>query len=294
MILNPGTALKPRRTAPTPEDQLPVSREPVTARAVRRVRPGRRPPEPELDAVAVEEPLEIRLGGRPLAVTMRTPGLEREMVLGFLFAEGLISQASDAEVRIEPRGNLARVRLRSGRCAPSLARATRRGTITTSACGVCGRTSVQDLIARVGHARDAAPISAAVIARAPRILRGAQPSFGKTGGLHAAAALDRRGRLVASAEDVGRHNAVDKVVGLLIDARDLAAAALLTVSGRASFEILQKAAAARIPAVAAVGAPSSLAIDLAERAGIALAGFVSAGRFNLYSHPERVTSTVDE
>ena len=264
---------------------LPPDREPVTARAVRRVRVGRAEPKPELDAVAVEEPLEIRVGGRPLAVTMRTPGLEREMVLGFLFAEGLIGAAADATVVIEPRGNIARVRLRAGRPHPT---ATRRGTLTTSACGVCGRFSVQDLIDRVGRARDAAPIPASLISRAPCILRAAQPSFGKTGGLHAAAALDSRGRLLAAAEDVGRHNAVDKVVGLLLLAGTLDTPALLAVSGRASFEIIQKAAAARFPFVVALGAPSSLAVDLAERADIALAGFAGKGRFNVYSHPERV------
>ncbi|KAF0240525.1 MAG: hypothetical protein FD180_4888, partial [Planctomycetota bacterium] len=137
-------------------------------------------------------------------------------------------------------------------------------------------------------ARDAAPIAASLIAGAPALLRAAQPSFGKTGGLHAAAAIDSRGRLIASAEDVGRHNAVDKVVGLLLDAGRLNVPALLAVSGRASFEIVQKAAAAHFPTLVAVGAPSSLAVDLAERAGIALAGFASAGKFNLYSHPERV------
>ncbi|MEK7466420.1 MAG: formate dehydrogenase accessory sulfurtransferase FdhD [Planctomycetota bacterium] len=264
---------------------LPPDREPVTARAVRRVRVGRAAPKPELDAVAVEEPLEIRVGGRPLAVTMRTPGLEREMVMGFLFAEGLIGSAADATVVIEPRGNVARIRLRAGHAHPA---ATRRGTLTTSACGVCGRFSVQDLIDRVGRARDAAPIPAALIARAPSLLRAAQPSFGKTGGLHAAAALDASGKLLAAAEDVGRHNAVDKVVGLLLDSRSLNAPVLLAVSGRASFEIVQKAAAARFPALVAVGAPSSLAVDLAERAGITLVGFASAQQFNIYSHPKNV------
>ncbi len=260
-------------------------REPVTARAVRRIRVGHRAPKPELDAVAVEEPLEIRLGARPLAVTMRTPGLEREMVLGFLFAEGLIGAAPDATIVIEPRANVARVRLRAGHVHPT---ATRRGTLTTSACGVCGRFSVQDLLDRVGRARDAAPVAASLVARAPALLRSAQPSFGKTGGLHAAAALDARGRLLAAAEDVGRHNAVDKVVGLLLDSRSLDRPALLAVSGRASFEIVQKAAAARFPVLVAVGAPSSLAVDLAERAGIALVGFASGKRFNVYSNAERI------
>lgn len=264
---------------------LPPDREPVTARAVRRVRVGRRAGPPELDAVAVEEPLEIRLGSRPLAVTMRTPGLEREMVLGFLFAEGLIGSAADAQVVVEPRGNVARVRLRAGHAHPT---ATRRGTLTTSACGVCGRFSVQDLLDRVGRARDAAPVPASLVARAPALLRSAQPSFGQTGGLHAAAALDARGRLLAAAEDVGRHNAVDKVVGLLLDAGTINRPALLAVSGRASFEIVQKAAAARLPVLVAVGAPSSLAVDLAERAGIALVGFASGKRFNVYAHAERV------
>ncbi|MCC6741371.1 MAG: formate dehydrogenase accessory sulfurtransferase FdhD [Planctomycetia bacterium] len=252
---------------------------------MRRVRAGRPAGPPDLDAIAVEEPLEIQLGARPLAVTMRTPGLEREMVLGFLFAEGLIAAAADARVAIEPRANVARVRLRAGRAHPA---ATRRGTLTTSACGVCGRFSIQDLLDRAGRARRAPPVAASLVARAPGILRSAQPSFGQTGGLHAAAALDARGRILAAAEDVGRHNAVDKVVGLLLDARSLDRPALLAVSGRASFEIVQKAAAARFPVLVAVGAPSSLAVDLAERAGIALVGFASGKRFNVYSQSQKV------
>ncbi|MCE9581208.1 MAG: formate dehydrogenase accessory sulfurtransferase FdhD [Planctomycetes bacterium] len=260
----------------------------MTARAVRRVagttiRPA------ELDAIAVEEPLEIRLGGRPLAVTMRTPGLEKEMVLGFLFAEGLITGPADVALSPGRGGNVFRAKLlkrsASGRRRTAM---TRRGTLTTSACGVCGRLTIDDLLARIGTARRAPQVPIAAIHGAPDVLRESQASFDQTGGLHAAGALDRQGRLLFAAEDIGRHNAVDKVVGLLLASARLDEAAILAVSGRASFEILQKAAAARIPVVAAVGAPSSLAIDLAEGAGICLAAFVRGKKFNVYTHAERL------
>jgi FdhD protein len=269
---------------------LAAEREHVTARAVRHVAGARVHP-PELDAIAVEEPLEIRLGGRPLAVTMRTPGLEKEMVLGFLFAEGLISGPADVALSPGRGGNVFRAKLLA-RSASGRRRAakTRRGTLTTSACGVCGRLTIEDLLARIGTARRAAPVAIAAIRGAPDVLRQSQAAFEQTGGLHAAGALDRQGRLICAAEDIGRHNAVDKVVGLLLAAARLDEAAILAVSGRASFEILQKAAAARIPVVAAVGAPSSLAIDLAERAGICLAGFVRGAKFNVYAHAERLAA----
>jgi FdhD protein len=269
---------------------------------------------PEDDAVAVEEPLEIRVAGETLAITMRTPGDDLDLAVGFLFAEGVIRSADDVGAVAhcgrpdeEGFGNVVEVTAAPGaQLRIDRVEATRRGTLTTSACGVCGRKSVDDLLARLARVPDGAPIPSAVIAAAPQTLLRAQAAFARTGGTHGAAVLDRAGEVLSVAEDVGRHNAVDKAVGALVR-RGLIAAppplaspralpgarpenepALLAVSGRASFEIVQKAAAARLPAIAAVGAASSLAVDLADRAGIALCTFVRGGRFNVYSHPARV------
>jgi FdhD protein len=168
--------------------------------------------------------------------------------------------------------------------------ATRRGTITTAACGICGRTSIKDVVERCTVVPRGAAVPASVIVAAMVQLRERQPTFDRTGGLHGAAILSADGRVLAAFEDIGRHNAVDKCVGSLvlggaIPARDQAAA-LLAVSGRASFEVIQKAAAAGLRVVASVSAPSSLAIDLAQAVGVALAGFVRDGRLTVYSHPE--------
>jgi FdhD protein len=178
----------------------------------------------------------------------------------------------------------------------------RRGTLTTAACGVCGRRTVEDLLALCAPLPPGPALPGALVARAAERLREVQRNFERTGGVHAAAALDAGGEVLAAFEDVGRHNAVDKVVGALVldgtvrSARSTGGAAssrpprLLVVSGRASFEIIQKAAMARIPVVASVSAASSLAIDLAERAGVTLATFVRGGRFNVYTHPERLST----
>ncbi|HVE85378.1 MAG TPA: formate dehydrogenase accessory sulfurtransferase FdhD [Myxococcales bacterium] len=264
------------------------------------------------DAVAVEEPLEIRVSGEPVAVTMRTPGDDPDLAVGFLYAEGIIHGAADlgtvshcGRPGDEGYGNVVEVTPAPG-VVLELERvdAARRGTLTTSACGVCGRRSVDDLISRAGAVPDGPPVEAALVCSAPDRLRFLQRVFERTGGTHGAALLNARGRVLAVAEDVGRHNAVDKVVGALVRSGAIASArplgtrpappseeeapALLVVSGRASFEIIQKAAAAKVPAVAAVGAPSTLAVDLAERAGIALCAFVREGSFNVYSRAERI------
>jgi FdhD protein len=266
----------------------------VGQRKVRRVRPGA-PPVDELDPVAIEEPLEIRVAQDPVAVTMRTPGDDARLTVGFLFAEGIIRGVDDVSSVAhcgrpgdEGYGNVIEVT-----AAPGLVleiEKSRRGTLTTSACGVCGRTSIDDLLKRCGPVPAGAPLPVERVAAAVEKLRDLQPNFAKTGGVHAAAAIDATGAVLASAEDVGRHNAVDKVVGALLHGKKLGQAALLAVSGRASFEIVQKAAMARIPIVASVSAASSLAIDLAEKTGIALATFTRDGAFNLCTHPERVTS----
>ncbi len=249
----------------------------------------------EIDLVAVEEPLEIRLAGDPLAVTMRTPGEDRFLALGFLFAEGVIGSLDDVgsiahcgRPGDDTFGNVIDVTPGPGVVLDaSRLEGTRRGTLTTAACGVCGRRSIDDLLERIGLVERDVKVERAMLASAPEQLAEAQARFAHTGGVHAAAALTAAGEVLASAEDVGRHNAVDKVVGRLLYEPDQTPD-VLVVSGRVSFEIVQKAAAASIPIIAAVSAPTSLAVDLAEQAGITLAAFVRDGRLNLYSHPERL------
>ena len=256
------------------------------------------------DRVAVEEPLEIRVAQDTVAITMRTPGDDVRLVLGFLLSEGIIKGAADVGTAAycgrpgdDGYGNVIDVTPASGaRLHLERVEASRRGTLTTSACGVCGRKSVDDLLALAGRVPDGPTLAAAVITRAPELLRQVQPNFALTGGVHAAAAITADGELVASAEDVGRHNAVDKTIGALVQSgrapvrRGPAEPAVLLVSGRASFEIVQKAAMARLAAVVSVSAASSLAIDLAERLGLTLASFTRDGQFNLYTGPARVQS----
>jgi FdhD protein len=256
----------------------------------------------ERDDVAVEEPLEIRIAGETLAITMRTPGHDRELVLGFLVAEGVIASMADVlgvthcgRVGAEARENTIDVTLVPGvkpPIDPETGLFTRRGTLTTSACGVCGRRSIDDLIERIAPlASTGHRIARSIVAAAVRGLRSRQPIFGHTGGSHAASIVDFRGQAVATFEDVGRHNAVDKAVGSRVQAGELPCSDnLLVVSGRSSFEIVQKAFSAGIPVVASVSAPSSLAIDLAHRANITLAGFVRDEAMTVYTSPERIVS----
>jgi len=251
------------------------------------------------DPVAIEEPLELRVAAadgandRPLVVTMRTPGDDAELAAGFLYAEGLIESAADLAAIEDAAAcgaeNVVRVRLRAGL---DLSRfEAQRAFLATAACGVCGKTSIESVFARglpllaPGRPR----IARALLESLPERMRAAQRSFARSGGSHAAALFDADGRLVALREDVGRHNAVDKVVG----ARLLAGAlplrdSILLLSGRAGFEIVQKAARAGVPIVAAVGAPSSLALRIAERSGMTLVGFLRAARFNLYTGAARI------
>jgi len=266
---------------------------------------------PEEDSVAVEEPLEIRVSGDTVAITMRTPGQDRELAVGFLFSEGILRSVEDlggvtycGRPGEEGWGNIIEVTPAPGLVLEvERVSSARRGTLTTSACGVCGRRSVDDLMAVCSPVPPGLVLAPEVVGRAIDRLRDVQRNFARTGGVHAAAVLDASGELLASAEDVGRHNAVDKVVGTLVlggAVRSSRASpsstaprpehppAMLVVSGRASFEIVQKAAVARIPVVASVSAASSLAIDLAERSGVTLATFVRGGRFNAYTHPARL------
>ncbi len=254
----------------------------------------------DVDCAAVEEPLEVRLHGRAFAVIMRTPGADRELAAGFLLAERVIRAADDlgtiAHCTDQPPdqptqfANVVNVTLTDPAHAER-AWAERRQTTTNSSCGLCGRRTIESLAADAAPVISRATVDAATLAALPDRLRGLQAVFDDTGGLHAAGLFHLSGRLMDSAEDVGRHNAVDKVVGrrLLADELPLGESVLI-VSGRTSFEIVQKALFAGIPIVASVSAPSSLAIDLAADAGITLAGFVRGGGFNIYAHAERIRS----
>ena len=235
------------------------------------------------DLVAVEEPLEIRVQSKPLSVTMRTPGDDFDLALGFLFTEGIVTSIDDVEsIRHWGSANVVRVALREG-VAIDLQK-LQRHFYATSSCGVCGKSSIDAL--RV-HARPIAsrpPLDAEFIHRLPALLRGTQRAFDATGGLHAAAIVALEGEVLAAREDVGRHNAVDKAIGALLASRSLPLThGALVVSSRASFELVQKALVAGIPMLAAVGAPSSLAIELAKEMGMTLLGFVREGRFNVYA-----------
>lgn len=257
------------------------------------------------DTLAQEEPLEIRLGftrdgqreHRQLSITMRTPGQDRELALGFLFAEGVLhsrEQVASARhcgkaVEGAETSNVFRVDLAPDTIV-DLPRLERYFT-TTSSCGVCGKTSL-DALAISGDTKpltDRFCVSPQIIHQLPTTLREAQAVFDSTGGLHAAALFDASGNLLCLREDVGRHNALDKLVGAQLEAGNLPIhERLLLLSGRASFELLQKALRASIPVVAAVGAPSSLAVELAQRFHITLLGFVRNQRFNIYSGTERI------
>lgn len=257
------------------------------------------------DVVAMEEPLEIRLGfswrGRPtqksVSVTMRTPGDERGLAAGFLFGEGMIAAPTDIEAfefcapaedeELSP--NILRVRL-AEHVEVDLKSLTRH-FYTTSSCGVCGKASIEALQVEGRPVLEPGgfAVDAALVCQLPARLRAAQAVFEDTGGLHACGLFDADGRLVDVREDVGRHNAMDKLVGARLLAGDLPLAhSVVMLSGRASFELLHKAVMAQIPIVVAVGAPSSLAVELAEEFGVTLVGFARDERFNIYSHPERI------
>lgn len=243
------------------------------------------------DHVAVEAPIEVRVNGQPFSVIMRTPGTDRELTLGFLFSEGLLRHRGDVErVDIDEPAGIANVVFQRGRAdAVAEALGQRRQVAMHSSCGLCGRRSLESLEINAPPLAMEWSVETATIDGLPATLRSAQSAFAQTGGLHAAGLFDLDGRLVASAEDVGRHNAVDKLIGRMLDAERLPLArTLLLVSGRSSFEIVQKAWLGGIPLVAAVSAPSSLAVDLARQAGMTLLGFVRDGRFNVYAHPNRV------
>jgi FdhD protein len=229
------------------------------------------------DEVAVEEPLEIRVDGAPLAITMRTPGEDEELALGFLFGEQLIDRARPATVTLDL--NTVEVE------GPLLKDPAKRSFYTTSSCGVCGKGALEEV-----DAPPPAPgpvVAKAFLAHLPDALR--QPTFARTGGLHATGLFTPQGELLKASEDVGRHNAMDKVIGWALRHHTVPLHPnILCVSGRLSFELVQKAAVAGVPILVGVGAPSSLAIRLADDRGITLAGFARAERVNVYTGVERV------
>lgn len=249
------------------------------------------------DVVAVEEPLEIRIAGDTFAVTMRTPGHDRELVLGLLLAEGVIVSAADVgsiahcgRLGDPGLGNTVDVLPAPGSvlCVPQDSPALRR-TVMSSACGVCGRRTIDDLLARCAPLPLGGGVTGGAIFKAVASLLEGQPAFRETGGTHGALIASFDGERVAAFEDVGRHNAVDKVIGSRLLAGALPMGdCILAVSGRASFEIVQKAIAAGISVVASVSAPSSLAVDLARQANVTLAGFVRGAGLNVYACPERL------
>jgi FdhD protein len=252
---------------------------------------------PAADRVAIEEPMEVRVNGSSFAVIMRTPGADRDLAAGFLMAEDVIRTADEiglieycTDVEDEARGNVMNVTVLGDAEARLDARmAGRRQVMMTAACGLCGRLTIDSLKARVDSVGGDWTVPASLVSALPDRLREAQRVFEVTGGLHAAGLFDLEGRLLHVAEDVGRHNALDKIIGrMLLDDRLPLDQAMLQVSGRTSFELVQKALLAGIPLVSAVSAPSSLAIDLAESAGITLCGFARKDSFNLYAHQHRI------
>jgi FdhD protein len=245
----------------------------------------------EQDLLAVEEPLEIQIGGRTVAVTMRTPGDDRELAAGFLFTEGILQSREQIAEIVEPAPNVVSIALDGG-AEVDLERLERHFYVSSS-CGVCGKASIQAIEQTGGVAppRRHPEVDAAVVRGLPEALRATQPNFDRTGGLHAAGLFDAEGRKIAVREDVGRHNALDKLIGgEFLAGRTPLNTCILMLSGRVSFELVQKALMAGIPLIAAVGAPSSLAVELALHYGITLMGFVREGRFNIYGGEARILS----
>ena len=285
------------KLTPRPIEKLPPEESPEMegARRVSVARYEARSPAAEPDAVAHEEPLEIQIGASPLAVVMRTPGHDEDLALGFLLGEGIVrSMAEVSSVRHctilsrpEAEDNVVRVTVRPG--VEIDLEALRRNLFTSASCGVCGKTSIESVLKTARALDDASGFRADYFYGLPGRLRSAQAIFSETGGLHAAGLFDARGTLAVAREDVGRHNAVDKVIGWAMrHERVPLTNHTLLVSGRISFEIVQKALAARIPVLAAVSAPTSLAVSLAADAGMTLVGFLRGKGMNVYGRKDRI------
>ncbi len=253
------------------------------------------------DYLAAEEPLEIRIGEDPLSVTMRTPGHDLELAAGFLLTEGLVQHRAqilalealetDAETPAENRGNVVEAKL-APESAPDFEK-MRRHFFAASSCGICGKASIDSIRARtLASPNPKFRLDPEVLVRLPEVLRESQAVFGRTGGLHAAGLFDAAGKLLVLREDIGRHNAVDKVIGwALLEERVPLSETILLVSGRGGFEIVQKAIVAGLPVVASVSAPSSLAVQLARELGQTLIGFLRGRRFVIYAGAERIGKT---
>jgi FdhD protein len=265
----------------------------VAETRVRRLQTGADDVAARADSVAVEAPLEVRMGGKSATVLMRTPGHDEELVRGFLYDEGIVSSLDEILGMTRPDdlgdgedGNVIAVELakKPARKLPD------RAFYSSSSCGVCGKKSIASLEIRAAPVNSALTVSRGVLSTLPAKMRSAQSAFDATGGLHASALFTAKGDLVVLREDVGRHNALDKVVGWALAAGRLPLSdCVLLVSGRVSYEIVQKAIVAGLPVLAAVGAPSSLAVDLSEEFGVTLAGFVRPDSMNVYTHGGRVT-----
>jgi FdhD protein len=245
---------------------------------------------PDRDELAREEPLEIRVRGRPVSITMRTPGHDEELAAGFLLTESIVRSARDI-LKVEhcsrnDEQNVLNVLL-APEVAVDFARLTRH-VFASSSCGLCGKATIESVMARCDAIHCDLSIDIETASTLPEKMRQAQSTFERTGGLHAAALFDAAGKLVVLREDVGRHNAVDKVIGHCLLRNIVPDRHILLVSGRSSFEIVQKGLAARVPIVAAISAPSSLAVDFARESGITLIGFLRGRRMNIYSHPQRI------
>jgi FdhD protein len=263
----------------------------IVATEMLRYQPGARPGL-QCDKLAREEPLEIRIGGQSVAVTMRTPGHDEELAAGFLLTEGLIHRREDlvtiahCPVAAAPENTLNVFLALSLKV--DMTRLTRH-VFASSSCGLCGKASIESVHQHFPPLKSRLRITARILASLPERMRRAQATFDQTGGLHAAAIFDAKGKLIVLREDVGRHNAVDKVLGYgFIEGKLPFDSHALLVSGRASFEILQKALAARVPIVCAVSAPSSLAVDFARESGQTLVGFLRGKAMNVYCGPERI------
>jgi FdhD protein len=287
-----------RRATPAKPRTLPIWSQAGTRsveRAVERrgTRPlGGRPA--DRDLVVAEEPLEVRIAGESLMVTMRTPGDDLDLAAGLLFTEGVISSldevaslAHGGSAAGRDRDNVVDVTVAPGRKLK--ASAARRVLRATAACGLCGKESIAAVRRRIPALADPTTVPLEVVLALPDTIRAAQPVFSDTGGLHAVGLFTPAGAPLLVREDVGRHNAVDKVIGArLRGGFPSLAGAVMLLSGRAGFELVQKAAVARVPIVCSVSAPSALAIDLAEEVGMTLVGFVRGGSANVYTHPQRI------
>jgi FdhD protein len=264
----------------------------TTPRAILRVQGEAR--ESVDDELLVEEPMELQVQGVSIAVTMRTPGHDEELALGFLYTEGVVTSAHDvisirhctSSPTPEAEGNVVRVVLRGGVELPF--ERLKRNFYASSSCGICGKATIEQALARLEPIQSGLAVSADLLRGLPERLRAGQGAFDRTGGAHAAGLFDGRGELVLVREDVGRHNAVDKIAGAMLRAGLDPAAHGLVVSGRIGFEIVQKAAAVGLPIVAGISAPSSLAVRYGEALGLMLVGFLRGRSFNVYTRPERL------